>query len=167
MKWLRGSWAIGKILGTELYLHYSMVLIIPLAWYIFKPENFREIISALLWMVALFICIVFHELGHAGVARVYNAEVKRIVLWPLGGATQLENMPKKPFQQMAILSAGLLVNLLLGALFGLLFLVFYLSSIFSDLQVVDQLRKISLALALLNLVLMALNVLPIYSRCQG
>ncbi|MDX1613838.1 MAG: site-2 protease family protein [Candidatus Promineifilaceae bacterium] len=66
----------------------------------------------------LFVLVTLHELGHSFAAQHYGVPVKQIVLTPLGGVAQLNEMPEDPLQELVIASAGPAVNVVAALLMG-------------------------------------------------
>jgi Zn-dependent protease len=68
----------------------------------------------------LFVIVTLHELGHSFAAQYFDVPVKQIVLSPLGGVAQLNEMPEKPIQEFIIAIAGPAVNLVIAIIMGAL-----------------------------------------------
>jgi len=172
MKLLSSSLRLARIRGVEIHFHFSMLFSIPIAYFLFRPTNVREIMSALLWLIGFVLCIFLHELGHAFTAQLVGVEVKSIVIWLLGGFTNLSRKAEKPSYNLAISAAGPLVNMLLGFLcvlgyivLSFLFLPFYRNT---ELFLWGQtFVNLFFSLALVNMILVVFNLLPIYPLDGG
>jgi Zn-dependent protease len=72
------------------------------------------------FVVLLYLSVLIHELSHSLVARAFRLPVRRILLYPLGGFSEIEQEPPTPSQEFLVSVAGPAVSLLLAALgFGL------------------------------------------------
>ncbi|MCB1246127.1 MAG: site-2 protease family protein [Acidimicrobiia bacterium] len=69
-----------RIFGVPVQVHASFLLIVVLG-------PLHDALSAALWLVAAFVAIVLHELGHSLAARGFGAEGVGITLYGLGGLT--------------------------------------------------------------------------------
>jgi Zn-dependent protease len=68
-------------------------------------------------MLAVFVCVTLHELGHAAAARRFGVRVHRILLLPIGGMAQMDSIPRRPREEIIIALAGPAVNyLIIGVL---------------------------------------------------
>lgn len=153
----------------EIRLHFSMLLSLPIAYYLFEPVKPYEYVIALLWLAGFTACILLHELGHALAARLFGVEVKSVVIWLLGGFTNLSRRAEKPMHNLAIAAAGPLVNM------GLAFfcVAAYVGAQFLAPRSVDEfiflqaLGNLLFSLALVNLILIFFNLLPVYPLDGG
>jgi tetratricopeptide (TPR) repeat protein len=172
VKLLSSSLLLARVRGVEIRLHFSMLFTIPIAYFLFQPATFREIVAALLWLIGLILCILLHEVGHALAAQLMGVEVKSIVLWLLGGFTNLAHPARRPAQNLVIFSAGSLVNMLLvfvlAAAYILLFFGFLPFERNPEIYLWGQtFASLCLSLALANLILVFFNLLPIYPLDGG
>ncbi|MEJ2010886.1 MAG: site-2 protease family protein [Anaerolineales bacterium] len=108
-----------RIRGIEIRMHFTFPLILLWgAFYfgVFTGQGWEGAAFGVIVTLILFAIVVLHELGHALTARGFDIPVKRIVLLPIGGVSQMENIPEKPSQELAISIAGPAVNLVLAIL---------------------------------------------------
>ena len=108
------SFAVGRLLGSELRVHVTFFIL--LAWVGFAAYAEGGLPAALdniLFVLALFACVVAHEFGHALMARRYGIRTPDITLLPIGGLARLERMPEKPMQEVAVALAGPAVNIVI------------------------------------------------------
>jgi Zn-dependent protease len=116
MKW---SWKLTRLAGIDVYVHATFFILI--AWiglsYWQVEGNLAAVISGVGFILALFGCVVLHELGHAVTARRYGIRTLHITLLPIGGIAAMERMPDDPRQEIAVALAGPAVNLVIA--FGL------------------------------------------------
>jgi Zn-dependent protease len=101
--------------------------------------------------VLLYLSVLVHELSHSLVARGFKLPVRRILLYPLGGFSEIEQEPPTPGQEFLVSAAGPAVSLLLAGLGIGIALLFNLSGIPQVL--IDR-------LILANAVVGVFNLLP-------
>lgn len=102
----------------DVRLHITFPLILIWAALQFGAAG-GSVSSALFGVIAvslLFVLVTLHEFGHSFAALHYGIPVKQIVLSPIGGVAQLQDMPDKPVQEFVIAIAGPAVNLLIAGL---------------------------------------------------
>jgi Zn-dependent protease/CBS domain-containing protein len=67
------------------------------------------------FVILLYLSVLVHELSHSVVARGFGLPVRRIVLWPIGGISEIDKEPQTPGREFAVSGAGPALSLLLGA----------------------------------------------------
>jgi Zn-dependent protease/CBS domain-containing protein len=72
-------------------------------------------VVAAAFVVLLFASVLVHELSHSVVARGYGLPVRRIVLYPLGGVSEIEREPQTPAREFLVSAAGPALSLVLSA----------------------------------------------------
>ncbi len=109
---MRGAFQIAKFSGIPVRIHWSFGLIFLWAFYLGFRENWAwaSIGWFLLFIGALFVCVVLHEFGHALTARRYGVSTRDIILSPIGGVARLDKLPEQPMQEFYVAVAGPLVN---------------------------------------------------------
>ncbi len=164
MKW---SWKIGQVAGIGVYMHATFLLLI--AWlalgYWLEGGNLAVVLGGVGFILALFACVVLHELGHALTARRFGIRTRDITLLPIGGVARLERMPDVPRHELWVALAGPAVNVVIAA------------GLFLGLQLTGglaPLAKLSIAtgsfgqrLLLVNLLLAGFNLLPAFPMDGG
>src|ERR1700739_3002101 len=106
---------------------------------------------AVAFVVLLYLSVLIHELSPSVVARAFRLPVRRILLYPLGGFSEIEQEPPTPGQEFLVSAAGPAMSLLLAALGFGVHELFHPPGIAGDL--VDR-------LILANVVVGAFNLLP-------
>ncbi|HET7465227.1 MAG TPA: site-2 protease family protein [Candidatus Dormibacteraeota bacterium] len=151
---------LGKILGIEVGLNWSLVFIYGLIVWTLATSVFPVDVPnqgaltywlvAALGGVAFYACLLAHELAHALVARRFGVKVSGITLWLFGGVSRLDGEPPRAGAEALIAGVGPLTSLVIAGLaFGLAFAT-SASPLGSELF--GWLAFVNLALALFNLV---------------
>jgi Zn-dependent protease/CBS domain-containing protein len=156
MKW---QWKLGNFAGIDVYVHATFLLLIGWVGYSHWLENqlWSEVFSGILFIIALFACVVLHEYGHALTARKYGIKTRDITLYPIGGVARLERMPEKPVEELWVALMGPAVNVVIAAaLFTYLYLTNSLVPL-SDLTIasgsfLERLMTVNISLVLFNLI---------------
>src|SRR3954471_23876398 len=105
MEW---SVPIGTVRGTVIRLHLTFLLF--LGWIgvsHYAQGGLRAALEGMVFIVLLFTCVLLHEFGHVFAARRYGVQTPEVTLLPIGGVAQLERIPEKPSEELAVaLAAG-------------------------------------------------------------
>ncbi len=111
---MRMSWQLGRVAGIDVFVHPTFLLIFLL------PQVRDGGLPVLATVLALFGCVLLHELGHALMARRYGIATEDITLYPIGGVARLNRIPRSPGAELAIALAGPAVNFaIVAGLLGL------------------------------------------------
>jgi Zn-dependent protease len=78
------------------------------------PGTLRYVVAAA-FVVLLYASVLVHELSHSVVARGFGLPVRRILLYPLGGFSEIEREPPTPGREFLVSAAGPAVSLALAA----------------------------------------------------
>ena len=162
------SWSlkIARIFGIPIYLHWTfLILILWLAiGQILEGASTREAVSGLVFPLAMFGCVVLHELGHALAARRFGVLTRDITLLPIGGVARLEKMPEKPWEELLVAIAGPLVNVVIALiLYGLGTRVAFDSK---DSQMLVS-GSLASRLLMVNIFLVLFNLIPAFPMDGG
>ena len=114
---------LGRVFGISIGLHYSWIIIATLIVFSLGEQfHFvhRDWSEGVIWGTAVltgllfFVCILLHELGHSVVAQSRGIRVPSIVLFALGGVSQMERESPDAKTEFWMALAGPLVSFALG-----------------------------------------------------
>ncbi|MFQ5458053.1 MAG: site-2 protease family protein [Myxococcota bacterium] len=162
MKW---SFTIARVAGIPIKIHATFFLLLLFVAIVHAGEGGAGILRGLVFIIALFSCVVLHELGHSLVAMRYGIRVRDITLLPIGGVAALERMPENPLHEFLVAVAGPLVNVVIaGAIYLGLGSVGALEPM-GELSVTEG--SLIERLMLVNVFLAAFNMLPAFPMDGG
>jgi len=165
-------WKLATIRGVDLKIHISLlflliyIMFIASAQFPFVLERSGIEPSTLsgtpyqwgaIFAIGLFLSIVIHEFAHVIVAQSMGVRVEGITLMMLGGVSEMERIPEKPYAEFKISIAGPLTSF---AIAGILFLIHENTSF-------SEMGFFSYWLARVNLVLGVFNLLPAFPLDGG
>jgi len=159
------SFKIGSAWGIPIELHLTFILLIlaVLGLAVYYNQIYYFIL-----IVFLFVFVLFHELAHSVVARRYNITVRKIVLYPIGGVSEIEEIPENPSIEWRMAVAGPLTSLILGA--ALLVIYYFMPlkiPLFPAPALLLASGNILSDLGYLNLLLGAFNLIPAFPMDGG
>jgi Zn-dependent protease len=146
---------IARPFGIPVYISPYWFLIAGLFVYLYGnsaalagSSGVRYVVAAA-FVVLLYVSVLFHELSHSLVARRFGLPVRRILLYPLGGFSEIEQEPPTPGREFLVSAAGPLLSLVLAGLGWVVLLVSNLRGLPGLL--VEQLVWANLLVGIFNL----------------
>jgi len=167
MNW---SLKIARIRGINVSVHWTFLILI--GWIIIsgmrQGQNFAESLISVWFILALFACVLLHELGHSLTAMRYGIQTKSIILLPIGGVANIEKMPDKPIQELWVALAGPAVNVVIAAILAS---YFWLTGGFPQIteESLAQITADNFLFSLLwvNIILVFFNLIPAFPMDGG
>ena len=113
MKW---SIKIGRFAGIDVFMHFTFILLISWVAMVHwrQGQSLSAAMAGVFFILAVFLCVVLHEFGHALMARRYGIKTRDIILLPIGGVARLESLPTDPIQELWVALAGPAVNIVIA-----------------------------------------------------
>ena len=112
MSW---SFRLGRIAGIPIFVHWTFLIL--LAWLVYghwaSGHDLATTLEGVGFVLAIFGCVVLHELGHALAARRYGVPTADITLLPIGGVARLQRIPEHPLEELVVAIAGPMVNVVI------------------------------------------------------
>ena len=169
---MKGSYHLATISGIPVQIHWSFGLLFFYVLYVGNSTgmNWQGMGFFALFLLALFVCVVLHEFGHALAARRYGVQTQDIILSPIGGIARLNKLPDKPIQEFVVAIAGPLVNVAIALLLGLGIYFFADGNFIPDddqRTVFNDVSNFIPMLFLLNIALVGFNLLPAFPMDGG
>ncbi|WP_152051480.1 site-2 protease family protein [Tautonia marina] len=168
------TWSIklGKLAGIPLYVHWTFLILLGfIGWraYTISDQDIGAALAAVLMVIAVFGCVVLHELGHALMARRFGVPTSDITLLPIGGVARLQRIPEKPSQELLVALAGPAVNVVIATVLigGLLLSRKDLAEIMPTGNLFDAGSNPFGTLAFLNIFLVVFNMIPAFPMDGG
>jgi len=160
------SITIARIAGSEIRIHLTFLIL--LAWFAvsgYYDGGPGEALQTVLFVVAVFACVVLRELGHALVARTYGITTPDITLLPIGGLARLSRIPDNPVEEIAIAVAGPLVNVIIAIALIVLFHGHFDRAVLAALE--DPHPAFVVRLVTVNVILVVFNLIPAFPMDGG
>jgi Zn-dependent protease/predicted transcriptional regulator len=161
------SWKLGEFRGIGVYLHATFLILIGFIvlshWS--AGHSVAKTLEGVVFILALFGCVLLHEFGHALMAARYGIKTRDITLLPIGGLARLERMPDEPLQELWVALAGPAVNVVIAAA---LFAWLVFTATFAPLEQLSVIGGPFLErLMVVNVILVVFNMLPAFPMDGG
>lgn len=115
------------------------------------------VLTGYFWeLLALFLIVFTHELGHALAAQFFNWRIKKILILPFGGLCEVDEFGNRPIkEELIIILAGPFQHILIGIFVLLLKMTSIISAEYASL------------LFFYNMMIFTFNLLPIWPLDGG
>ncbi|MGD2178927.1 MAG: site-2 protease family protein [Anaerolineae bacterium] len=171
------SFKLFSVQGIDIKVHitFPLILIWAAAQFGFLGQGGFSLSGAAFGVVVtllLFGCVVIHELAHSLTSTWMGYPVEDIVLFPLGGVSQIEKMPEGPGEEFLMAVAGPLSNVGIAIILAVI-------GLFTPGSVLGSLRRVATDpmglgwqdtlpyLIFTNLGLAAFNLIPAFPMDGG
>jgi Zn-dependent protease/predicted transcriptional regulator len=150
---------VGSVFGVPIYLHPTWLIIFLMITYslatqfTFQHKNWstqQHWSLGVITSILFFASVVFHELSHSLVAKLYRIPVESITLFIFGGVSRIGREAATATQEFLIAIAGPLSSLVLAGCFWLVTRFFHSNELV--VASCTWLWEINVALAVFNLI---------------
>jgi Zn-dependent protease/CBS domain-containing protein len=157
---------IGSFGGTEVRIHVTFALLLAWIWFAhYQVGGTTAAWQGVVYILAVFFCVVLHEFGHVIAARRYGIRTPDITLLPIGGLARLERMPEEPWQEFVIAIAGPLVNVAIAVI--IVVALNYTVGLEAIGQIDNPRADFFVRLAGVNVFLVLFNLIPAFPMDGG
>ncbi|WP_228852965.1 site-2 protease family protein [Aegicerativicinus sediminis] len=164
---------LGNLFGVKIIVHWTFYLL--LIWValseLLSGSSTTSVLFNIAFVLAVFACVVFHELGHAFTAKRFGIKTKKILLLPIGGMASFERVPESPKQEMLVVLAGPFVNIVIALI---LFFIIPIGDMFNlrFQETIETLNDFSFQnflffLFIVNVGLVVFNMIPAFPMDGG
>jgi Zn-dependent protease len=156
MNFLNSGIPLGRYWGINVRLHFTFLI-----YAFWQVQQSKNLLVGLLFIAAIYFCILLHEFGHALAARWCDGEAEDILLWPLGGLAYCRPA-WHPTAHLITAAAGPFVTLVLWLVLGGL--------AWASGHVVvlpPTVREFLWLLSIYNLVILLFNLIPAFPMDGG
>src|SRR5579871_6392580 len=90
---ISGTIGMLRVFGVPVRLHFTFVMLLIFLLFIGIGGS-QSGATIALYVLLLLASVLVHEIGHTLTARVYGIRTTEIVMFPIGGISRPERMPK-------------------------------------------------------------------------
>jgi Zn-dependent protease/CBS domain-containing protein len=155
---MKTSIRILNVFGIPIELDASFLILILFVYVMTFLKLIPLQLAVLITLV--FVTVVIHELAHSYVAQRYGVEIERIVLLPIGGVSQMGEIPRSPRQELLISVVGPLTNMAIA-------LAIYLIYLGTNNLLPSIINSFLIDFAYVNILLGVFNLIPAFPMDGG
>lgn len=170
---MKANLNLGSVSGIKIKIHWTFFFLI--VWVAFNEVKeggtTESVFYNIAFVLAVFVCVVLHELGHALTAKRFGINTKNITLLPIGGMARLDKIPASPKEEFLVTIAGPLVNIVIALL--LYFVIPYQNlmhlSLGEEIAFINSftLQNFLIYLFFVNIGLVVFNLIPAFPMDGG
>lgn len=164
---MKRSLKIGSVAGIGIFLHWTFLLLVVaiFAYYYVQSQSVGAAASGIGLILAVFVCVILHELGHALTARRFGVPTRSITLYPIGGLARLERIPSDPMKEFWIAVGGPAVNVVIAVVLAALLVA--TGGTFAPDALQAPASHMLASLMWINVALAGFNMLPAFPMDGG
>ena len=159
------SIVVGRVAGTAIRIHITFLMfLVWIGFSAWRSGGNSAAVESVAFISLLFLCVLLHEFGHILMARRFGIVTPDVTLLPIGGVANLERIPEKPSQELAVALAGPAVNVVIA----IILMLFLGASLPDDIAKIDD-PKLGLLARLpgANIFLVLFNMIPAFPMDGG
>ena len=163
---MRWSFQIAKFFGIPIRVHITFfLLLIFIGLYGSRLQGARSGLFGIVSIILIFLCVIIHEFAHSLVARKYGVKIKDIILLPIGGVSEMEELPSQPKQEINVALAGPLTSIVLSLIFFFAYRLLFPEAKAVNISIFQG--NLLLNLFAINLMLAIFNLIPAFPMDGG
>ncbi len=121
--YLRTGLPLGRVKGVPIFVTPSWLLVALLLTTVWGPvvhdyvddiDSSTAYLATFGFTVVFGACVLAHEIGHTLVSLRLGYPVRRVLLFALGGISEVENEPDRPRDELLIAAAGPFVSVIIS-----------------------------------------------------
>ncbi len=159
---MKYSFKIASVWGIPVELHLTFILLMGAVAVLSYPTFYLFVL-----ILFLFVFVFLHELAHTFVAKHYRIRVRKIVLYPIGGVSEIEEIPENPSIEWRLAISGPLTSLLIGVVLLAVNQLAVIAVPSTSIGAFTIAGELLLNLAVLNLLLGGFNLIPAFPMDGG
>ncbi len=122
LKQMKGSLYLGQFAKVKIFVHWTFFILVSYSLFlgVLMEQHVENLGWNMLFILAIFLCILLHEFGHVVTGHRFGYKTKDIIILPIGGMSRFEKLPDSPKEEFLISVSGPFVNLLIALILFLI-----------------------------------------------